>query len=291
MKLAHVLEYIPLRVSVALIDIVPTSVALSLARALGRGAWLALPKRRKLAVANVLLAGITEDPKDARRIAKASFESFSMLTVESLIAMKMFAKDADQNIVEFDIPEDTWKLIRDPSASAIYLSAHLGNWEVGGNAISFTKTMAAVARKMNNPLVDRFLQRRNPRVKMEVIPKHSKDRLALLRPLRHGKLLALLCDQHAPTGVMVPFFGHPAKTYDSPARLHLATGTPILFGYCVRTGPMKFKYVSTSPLVFETTGDRDTDALAITARLNGYIEEAVRKYPEQYLWAHRRWRS
>ena len=290
MKPAHLFEYVSLRASVAIVDLVPTSAALALARALGRGAWYALPRRRKLAVSNVLFAGITADPKEARRIAKASFESFAMLTVESLLAMKIFAKDDGGDMVENDVPEETWKLLRDPSASAIYLSAHLGNWEVGGNAISFTKTMAAVARKMNNPLVEKFLERRNPRVKMEIIPKHSKDRLALLRPLRQGKLLALLCDQHAPSGVDVPFFGHPAKTYDSPARLHLATKTPLLFGYCVRTGPMKFRYVSSAPLSFETTGDRDADALAITARLNGYIEEAVRAYPEQYLWAHRRWR-
>ena len=169
---------------------------------------------------------------------------------------------------------------------------HPRGWEVSGHVISFLKPLVAVARDLDNPYAQRFMLKRNPRRRIEIVAKHSKDRLALLRPLRAGKLLGLICDQHAAShGVVAPFFGHPASTVASPARLALATGTPVVCGFCVRTGPMKFRMVGYDPIWPKPTGDREADVLAVTTEINRQIETAVRRCPEQYLWSHRRWRN
>ena len=83
------LEVLPLLMAVGMVDAMPARLALSLSRGVGRLSWLLLPKRRRTAWTNVLLSGITTDEAEAKRIARASFESFAMLSVESLKAMKL----------------------------------------------------------------------------------------------------------------------------------------------------------------------------------------------------------
>ena len=286
------LEYVPLRLAVGLVDLLPVGTALALARGFGRATWALLRKRRRTATENVLLAGLAADRAEAERIARASFESFAMLSVESLKASRLVTPDTVDRYVSFEVPPETRELFERPGQPVILASAHLGNWELSGHVISFTKPLVAVARTMNNPFAQRFMERRNPRRRIEIVAKHSKDRLALLRPLRNGKLLGLICDQHAASnGVEVPFFGRPAMTVASPARLHLATGAPIVFGVCYRTGPMKFLLSASEPIRVEPTGDRDADIRAITLRINEVTERFIRRFPEQYLWAHRRWRK
>ena len=284
-------EFIPLRLAVGLLDSIPASTGLAFGRAVGKFAWALLSKRRETAIANVLKAGITADPLEARRIAKASFESFGMVGVESLAAMRLITPDTLDRHVEMSIPPATAALLDDPAQGVILVTGHLGNWELSGHVIAFRKKLVAVARSMNNPRVQRYLLRRNPRMNIEIVAKHAQDSLSLLRPLRAGRMLGIIADQHAVShGIEASFFGRPAMTVVSPARLHLATGCPLVCGCCLRTGPMTFKVLAGEPLRFEKSADREADLLKITQALNDQIETYIRLCPEQYLWAHRRWR-
>ncbi len=290
-KTLDFIEYIPLRIGVGLVDALPISAALSCGRSLGRLSWAVLRKRRRIALENILRSGISADRKEAERIAKASFLSFGMLAVESLAASRLITPETIAEHVEFCLPDATRAFIDAPGKGGIYAVPHLGNWEVSAHVISFSKKVVAVARNLNNRYAQAFMLRRNPRRNMEIISKHSTDRLSLIRPLKTGAMLGLVCDQHASShGIMAEFFGRPAKTVTSPARLHLATRAPIICGCCVRTGLMKFKIIASQPLMYEPTSDRDADILRITNDINRRLEAFIRLYPEQYLWAHRRWR-
>jgi len=290
-RFVDLLEYLPLRLAVGIADALPITLSLAGGRMLGRLSWYLLPVRRRLATENVFNAGIAADRKEAARIAKASFLSFGMLAAESLAASRLITPETLDAHVELEIPEASRRLFEDPDAGIILASSHLGNWELSGHIISFTKKLVAVARRMNNPYAQAFMLKRNPRRNIEIVSKRSNERMALLRPLRNGQLLGLISDQHATShGIMADFFGRPAKTVSSPARLHLLTKCPIICGNCIRTGPMQFKMIATEPLVYSATGDRDADILRITTDLNRQIEMLIRQYPEQYLWAHRRWR-
>ena len=113
----------------------------------------------------------------------------------------------------------------------------------------------------------------------------------LVAALKGGAMVALLTDQHARLrGMQVPFFGVPASTHTVAARLHLLTGAPLVFGYTLRTGPMRSRIVAEDPIEIARTGDRDTDVRAILTTVAARLEAAIRRHPEQYLWSHRRWR-
>lgn len=289
--LQNVTEYLLASIAVTLADAVPIGLSMAAARRIGDLAYLALWRRRRLAVANILAAGVADDPREARRIARASFRHFAMIAVESLAASRLLTPETIDRYVEMDMPPETRALLDNPAQGVLFVTAHLGNWELTGTAISFVKPLVAVARRMDNPLFRGLMRRRNPRRAMEIVEKHATDRMSLLRALRAGKGLALLVDQHAASnGVRVPFFGRPASTVTSPARLHLATRCPIVYGYGFRLAPMHHRIRYSAPLSYEPTGDRDADVLRITADLNRRLEDCIRQCPEQYLWSHRRWR-
>ena len=73
--------------------------------------------------------------------------------------------------------------------------------------------------------------------------------------------------------------------------MHLSMHRPLLVACAVRTGMMKFKLIVTGPIKVQRSGGREKDVHAITQEITRHIEAAARKYPEQYLWGHRRWRD
>lgn len=288
----NVVEYLGASLAVTWVDHVPLGVSLALARGLGSLSFALLGRRRRLAIDNVLRAGVADTPAEARRIARESFRHFSMLAVESLASTKLLTPETFDRYVELDRPAATKALMDDPAQGILFVTAHLGNWEMTGSALSLLKPLVAVARRMDNPLFTGLMRRRNPRRAMEIVEKHAQDRLSLLRALRSGKGLALLVDQHAASnGIMVPFFGRPASTVTSPARLHLATRCPIVVGYGRRIGPLRIRIAFSEPLRYEATRDKDADVERITRDLNARLEAHIRECPEQYLWSHRRWRQ
>ena len=99
--------------------------------------------------------------------------------------------------------------------------------------------------------------------------------------------MTILMDQHTGRGALLEFLGRPARTFTSAARLAMRSGCPIVVGSFVRIAPYKYRLVGGKPLVFGMKDDR----LACTQTLNDRLGEAIRLYPEQYLWFHRRWRD
>lgn len=289
----YLLEYAGARSALALADALPISLQLALARGLGSVVYAFLARRRDIAVDNLLKAGITEDPSEARRIARGSFKHFSQLMVETLRFIKVARPETWESFFDLQIPPAARALMYAPEEGLLFAGAHLGNWEISGQALSFIKPMVAIARPMNNPYIEEIMQRRRYGMNVEIVPRHQPGMSRLmLRTMREGKALGIMYDQHARThGVKVDFFGRPASTHTTPALLHLATKRPMLLGCALRTGPMQFRVLVTDPIIHPRSADREADLRAILTQLNQHLEAWIRAYPEQYLWAHRRWRE
>ena len=292
LKTRFMLEYAVVRVLLFLVDIMPLRFAQGLARSIGSLYFAADAKRRGIACDNVRRTGIAADEAEVRRIAKKSFQHFASLVVDSLKADKYLTPETWRDYSDMQVDPETESLIEKPGQGVILVSAHLGSWEVAAQIISYLKPVIGIARKMNNPYVERLIQKRKPRRQLKMTPKHDADMVRMLTALKEGNVLALLVDQHAREGaMMIDFFGTPAATHTSHAMLHLITKIPICFGYCVKTGPKRYKFVAGPPLSFERTGNRKQDVRNILEQLTSEMENAIRNYPEQYLWAHRRWRN
>jgi Kdo2-lipid IVA lauroyltransferase/acyltransferase len=291
-RMQHAIEYAGLKATLSLVDCLPLGVAETIAGGVADLFYMLNAPRRRLARENIRRAGIADSPAEADRIARAAFRSFALVAVESLNYARYMGGEHYRERAVFDIPADTLAQLQRPEQGMIVVTAHLGNWEVGGKLLSHLKPVTAIARKMNNPLTERVLERRNAGTRVTLTPKRDADARRFIRALRRGDALALLVDQHARDhGLMVDFFGTPASTYPTPALLHLRTRAPLIFGCCLRTGPMNFRLVLNSPIEHAATGDRDLDVRLILAEINRQVETAIRGAPEQYLWGHRRWRD
>lgn len=290
-RLRYALEYLGLRAGHALVRAIPLNASIALAGALADLSFACMPRRRATAIENIRKAGIAPDATSASRLARASFRHFAILMVESIVAESRITADNWAQFIDVSEAGPLMDLVRVPEQSLIVATAHFGNWEVAGQVMSQFKPLAAVARRMNNPYSNGIVQGRKTGHAFRTILREDAKGSALLGVLRGGQLLAMLIDQHARyRGMLIPFLGRPAATNTSAAILHLRSGVPLCFAYCVRLGPLRYKLVC--PHVFRRgeSGQGEDGILTVMEGITRMLEEAIRRHPEQYLWAHRRWR-
>ena len=235
-KIRYRLEHLGLRAGLRLIHLIPTRISCALAGMIADIAYLLLAKRREIAIENIRLGDIAETHRAASRIARASFRHFGVLVVEGLKAESVITEENWEEFIDYaGVPNDVHQVMNDPKAGVILTTAHFGNWEVAAQVLSYMKPLVAIARRMNNPYTDNLIQTRKTGHRFRMIPKHSASGARLLEVLRNGEILAMLIDQHAPRrGSVIEFLGRPASTHASAGLLHLRSGAPICFGYCVR---------------------------------------------------------
>ena len=289
------LQYLLIRFAGFLYDLVPPSKAYDIGSTFTRPFYTLLRNRRKVAIDNILKAKITDSPDEADRIAREAFAHLGGHICEAFKVGEVINLENWKEHIKFDCSEECRKLSFEKTDQPfILLTGHLGTWEAGVNILSLVRPMMAIARKMNNPFVEKFMRERHFRGAITVIDKNKGFTPAVLREWKDtAAALAIVMDQHGGrrNGVNVDFMGREANTHTSPARLHLRTGMPVIVGAIIREAPFKYKLIGGDPIQFERTDDRDTDVKELLTLFNQRLEKIIRQYPEQYLWAHKRWRK
>ncbi len=285
-------EYALARGLLSISDAIPMSCARRIGRGLGRFFFAVERHRRHVAIDNILRTQVAGSRDEATAIARRSFEHFGEILVEALRTDQCFDPDQPGDWIIDAVHPQTRELLDNPDQGFILASGHIGNWESAAQIVSCWKPVSAIAGKIKNPHMERFLKSRRPRQNLTLLPKRGTDLGRFLNVLKRREILALLIDQYGRArGSMVDFFGIPARTHASPAMLHLITRAPICFGACLREPDGRFRLFAPAPIRHEPTGDRTADVNAILLTLNHHLEAVIREYPDQYLWAHRRWRE
>lgn len=280
-------EYLLAKAGLWLVAALPPKATCRLAKSLGTAAFLVMRRRRRIAIGNILAAGVAGTSAEARRIALESFQSFALTVSESFLSHRV------EEELEFDISPEAEKAMRDTKCGFICYSGHLGNWEVGAQILTRYRPVTGIARPMKNPRVQRLMDARGMRGDFETIDKHSSRPMDIVRALKRNRALAILSDQHASAdnAVVIDFFGRKAATYPTPVVLQRLTGAPIVFAYAARIGFMRFMVHISGPIFYDIPKDGKDDAIVrATQDLSSRLEAAIRQYPGQYLWAHRRWK-
>lgn len=290
------LAYLFVRFAYSLYDHVPAEKAYGIGAGFAKLVYPLFASRRSLAVGNILKAGITADREEAERIAKAAFGHFAGHLCEAIkIGDALSGSDWKDHFVYDGLPEVWETLSAKTDRPVLIVSGHHGVWESAVPLISSFRPMIAVARKMNNPYVNDLMKKRHFRGNITVISKDKGFTPGVIRQWKQtNAAMTLLADQHAGRrhGLKVDFFGHPAGTHTSPARLYEATRAPMLVGSFVREAAFKYRMVAVGNVYEpELSGNNIDDRTRILGELNSRLAEVIRRYPEQYLWAHRRWRG
>jgi KDO2-lipid IV(A) lauroyltransferase len=148
-----------------------------------------------------------------------------------------------------------------------------------------------VARRLDNPYLDRFLHRFRRKTGQTILDK-SRDYDRIRRVLAEGGALGLVGDQDAgPRGLFVEFLGRPASTFKSIALLSLEYAAPIMVFGAARVGtPLTYRVYLEDVILPEEFAAAADAPRAITRRYSDALARLVRRHPEQYFWLHRRWK-
>jgi KDO2-lipid IV(A) lauroyltransferase len=288
--LSHYAEYYALRGAVAALD------RLSLRRAGAIGEWIGalgyrpLGIRRAVVERQVRAAFPGLDDAEVLRIARASYEHLGRTSIETAV-LPTYSR---ARVLELFERVEGWDVVERALARGrgiLFVSGHLGNWELGGSLIAARGVpLEAVTRRMQNPLFDRYITETRRRIGMTVI--HDADAVRRVpRATREQHAVAFLVDQGAVglASTWVPFFGRYAKTPRGPAVFALRLGSPLIFGTALRQPSGRY-VMHFEEIPVERLGTLDEDVDRIVASYTSMLERWIRRAPEQYFWHHRRWK-
>ena len=258
------------------------------AEVIGTLLYLILGLRRRIAIDNIRRALGYSLPR-CRRLARESFKSI-VITVLEMAQMGSVNPRWIGERLTFSQTEPFAEIAR-MRRGGLLITAHFGNWELIGALVGrkgLGYPLSVIVQEQSNPLVEELMLKLRGDYGFEVIPLGRAGQ-ETVRRLHRGEMVALLADQSAgEEGILHPFFGRPASTYLGPALIASRLGTPIIFGFCVRNRNGTYTAHIESPILLSDDRDNAVEQyLCIYTRL---IEEYVRRYPEQYLWLHRRWK-
>ena len=252
-----------------------------------------MPKIHQRAVDNITMAlGREHSPAQIRALALRSMQNFAMTGIELIQSPRLINRRSLYKYVELRNIEQALKLAME-GRPAIVVTGHFGNFELLGQFVAcLVGHFAAVVRGMDNPLIDHYLVRTRSRTGLKLIFKKGAVEAAE-EVLRNNRFLGFLPDQNAGRkGVFVDFFGKKASTVRSVALLAYEYEVPVVVGYCRRLGD-RFRHELGVERVIEPEQWRDKQdpVLWITQEYASAIESYVRRWPDQYLWTHRRWKT
>ncbi|HEY6660897.1 MAG TPA: lysophospholipid acyltransferase family protein, partial [Pyrinomonadaceae bacterium] len=205
------------------------------------------------------------------------------------------SREALQNLVEV---QDFDRLIEARQAHGdklIYYTGHLGAWEFTSFGVSLLGyPFTFLVRRIDNPQIEQLVDRTRTRFGNKTLDKLAAGR-SMLKILRSGKTaLGLLPDLNTldDEAIFVDFFGVPAATNFLVAKFALRTNTPII-PFFAPWSEEKGKYLLTveTPVSFERTDDEDENVRRLTTSIQQRIENQIRRYPGQWLWIHKRWKT
>jgi KDO2-lipid IV(A) lauroyltransferase len=175
---------------------------------------------------------------------------------------------------------------------ALILTLHFGSIELAMQALPLAGVpLTVVGRPLPNPWIRRHMAQQRTRTGATLLEHHDVAP-RILDALRRGRAVAFLNDQYARRtgGILSPLFGARCFTAPGVALLALRSGAPVLPFYIVRDAPDQHRGVFLPKLELERTGEVRRDVATATARTNQVLETIIRRHPEQWLWAHRRFR-
>ena len=286
----HRLEYAAVRAVVGVLRILPMRAVLAAGTLLGRAFYTFDAPHRRLAVANLVAAFPLRTPAECRAIARGMFSHFGRL----LMALLKFSTMTPARMlahVEFDGAE------RVVSAHAhgkgvLLFTGHFGFWEINAlvHALEM-RPMSVLARPLDNPLLHDLLESVRRSTGNSVIYRRGAIR-RVLRALSENQAVAILIDQHMQSSdaIYVDFFDRPAATTSALAALALRTGAPVVPVFALPLPGGRFRMVYEHPV--DPPAADDPDAVReLTQRCTDVLEMYVRRYPDLWLWMHRRWRD
>jgi KDO2-lipid IV(A) lauroyltransferase len=288
----EIAEFTVVWVFVHTVRLLPRGLARAVGVAISTIAFRILGRLRRVGLRNLELAFPEMTAGEREAILRSEYRNLGFLLAE-FCKMPDYTAATASRFIRYGGLENYLRA-REKGKGVLVLTGHLGAWELSSFYHSLMgMPMGMVIRRLDNPLVDEFVNRVRCLHGNRVIHKDDFAR-GLIGSMRAGETVGILMDTNMtpPQGVFVPFFGVLACTASGMARIAEKTGAAVLPGFLLwEESEQKYVLRFGEELEVVHTGDAEQDVLTNTAVFTAAIERYVRQYPEQWLWMHRRWKT
>ena len=289
MKPSHLIETALLHGAAGVLGALPRPAALALGEGLG-SLLHGIGLRAKVARANLARAFPEQDEAWRERLLAEHYRELGRTAADYAHMRELVRAPREQTFARYT-GLDTARVALALGKGIIFISGHLGFFELLGAALSDLAPVAFVVKPMSNPGAEAWLSRLRRDCGIEPLPIGAGIRTVIKR-LRAGGIVCMVGDQDARRdGVFVPFFGVPSSTPTGPAWLALQTGAPVVFGTCLRAPDGRF-FGHLDAMYLPPGEASDPEAVrALTAWHTARLERTVRERPESWFWLHKRWKT
>jgi len=290
--LRYVFEYLAARIFICIIQAMRIETGAALARWLS---WLladVIGIRKKVVDENLAHAFPRLSQSERRRLIRSMWEHLLLLLLEIAHAPR---KIHETNWRRFVSLHGQAELIRRMISDrpTLIVTGHFGNFEIGGVILGVLGFPThTVARTLDNPFLDRFINGFRGATGQHIIPKNGGyDRI--LEVLGSGGTMTFLADQYAgPKGCWVDFFGRPASVHKAIALLALEHNASLVVSSSLRMDrPLRIELNAKHFIDPGDAGDELGTVPGLTQWYSRRLEEMIRRTPDQYWWLHRRWKD
>jgi len=257
---------------------------------LGTFAFHCIPIRRTLTLNHLRSAFPEKSPEEINAIAVGAYRNL----VISLLEVFWFSRLTPERVKEaVSMPDPGLMDERlKEGKGLIMLGGHFGNWELIAIAVGLLTghPLTIIFHRQRNDYVDAFMNK-NRTMFGNAVVEMAKAPREIIAALRDNRVVAMLADQSGPQeGLFVNYFGRPAATHRGPALFSLRTGAPIIMAFILRQPAgdyaVEFREIKTDDLI----GTEDEKIKQITIRHVALLQEYVTRYPDHWLWMHKRWK-
>ena len=272
-----------------IVYLLPFSTAVWWGGRLGFFAYYILDKERNISLTNLKISFPEKKSREIRKIAKEVFINEGKNFCE-LLSFSKLSKDKVLDLVEAEGLEYLDQALSEGNG-ILYLTAHLGNWELMGAYLSCKGyPINVIARRVYDDRLNEILVglRKSKGVKTILRDESPKG---ILRSLKQKEVIGILIDQDTSRvqGVFVDFFGRLAYTPVGIATLAKRENVVVLPGFIVRKDRKHCVYIN-KPVKLIKKENREEEVRENTQKLTKIIESWIRSYPQQWVWMHKRWK-
>jgi Kdo2-lipid IVA lauroyltransferase/acyltransferase len=293
-KLQTFLEYSAAKSVLTTLSKLPAPAAMRIGRAMGGTAYALASDLRRTGATNLRLAFPEKTDAERAVLLRKCFDNLGrLLGFFSQFSSK--SREDLRNLIEVQGLENLETAKKAHGQKLILYTGHLGAWELTSFGLALVgHPFTFLVRRIDNPQIEEFVDRVRTRFGNQTLDKLSAAR-SMLKILRSGETpLGLLPDLNTldDEAIFVDFMGVPAATTFVVAKLALRTDTPIIPVFAPWSDEKgKYLLIVEPPVCFERTEDENENVRRLTISLTQRIENQIRRYPGQWLWVHKRWKT
>jgi KDO2-lipid IV(A) lauroyltransferase len=274
------------------LGVLPRATARRFAAGIARILFALRPKLRKTAEVNLKIAFPEWSDEQRAETIRAMVRNLGWMAAE----FARFPKHSKENIEQVVVLDGHENFLEGQrrGKGVLYLTGHIGAWELSSFAHAlYGYPLHYMARPVDNKKVNDLVNGYRCLSGNRPIFKNESARV-MLKILKEAGTVGILADQNTmpDEAVFVDFFGKMASTTTGIARVALHTGAAVVPAYVVWDESLgKYRLRFEPPVELTRTGDTECDVFENTQKFTKVLEEIIRKYPEQWVWVHGRWKT